>query len=43
MLYGYPGNNRRDSCISDGKWEEYVNHIMEYLGFIINSQALTVT
>jgi hypothetical protein len=43
MLYGYPENDRRNSCITDGKWEVYVSHIMEYLGFIINSRDLTVT
>jgi hypothetical protein len=43
MIYGYPGDDCRDSCISDGKWEAHVNHIMEYLGFIINSHDLTVT
>jgi hypothetical protein len=43
MLYGYPEDDCRDSCISDGKWEVYVSHIMEYLGFIINSRDLTVT
>lgn len=37
MIYGYPGNGRCNSCISDGKWEAHVNHIMEYFGFIINS------
>ena len=43
MLYGYPAEDRRDSCISAEKWIVDVTPKMEYLGLIIDSRALTVT
>jgi hypothetical protein len=43
MLYGYPAEDRCNSCISAEKWIVDVTPKMEYLGLIIDSRALTVT
>jgi hypothetical protein len=43
MLFGYPSDDRRQSCLNDDKWDPFVSHIMAYLGFIINSPDMTVT
>ena len=43
LLFGFPADDRRQSCLNDEKWDPYVSHIMAYLGFLINSRDLTVT
>ena len=43
LLFGFPSEDRRDSCLSADKWDRYVSHIMLYLGFLINSRTMTVT
>jgi hypothetical protein len=43
ILFGFPHEDRRQSCLSDDKWDPFVSHIMLYLGFLIDSRAMTVT
>jgi hypothetical protein len=43
MLFGYPEDDRRSSCLNDEKWDPHVSHIITCLGFIINSRDMTVT
>jgi hypothetical protein len=43
LLFGFPGDNRRQSCLSAEKWDPFVSHIMLCLGFFINSRTMTVT
>ncbi len=43
LLFGFPHEDRRQSCLSDDKWDPFVCHIMLYLGFLINSRDMTVT
>jgi hypothetical protein len=43
MLFGFPEDDRRQSCLSDDKWDPFVTYIMLYLGFLIDSRAMTVT
>jgi hypothetical protein len=43
MLFGFPEEDRRNSCLADDKWDPFVCHIMLYLGFLIDSRAMTVT
>jgi hypothetical protein len=42
-LYGFPGDDRRQSCLNADKWERHVSHIMRYLGFLIDTRRLSVT
>jgi hypothetical protein len=42
-LYGFPEEDRRQSCLNDDKWEKHVSHIMRYLGFLIDTRRLAVT
>jgi hypothetical protein len=42
-LYGFPDEDRRQSCLNADKWENYVSHIMRYLGFLIDTRRLSVT
>jgi hypothetical protein len=42
-IYGFPADDRRLSCLNDEKWDPVVNYLMLYLGFIIDSRAMTVT
>jgi hypothetical protein len=42
-VYGFPGEDRRQACINDDKWDKSVSHIMRYLGFMIDTRAMTVT
>jgi hypothetical protein len=43
LLFGFPSEDRRASCLSDEKWDRFVSHIMLYLGFLIDSRKMTVT
>jgi hypothetical protein len=42
-LYGFPAEDRRQSCLNADKWENCVSHIMRYLGFLIATRQLSVT
>jgi hypothetical protein len=42
LLFGMPGCNRCGICLQDDKWDPDISHLMIYLGFIINSRAMTV-
>ena len=42
-LYGFPEEDRRQSCLNADKWENFVSHIMRYLGFLIDTRRLSVT
>jgi hypothetical protein len=43
LIFGMPGNDRRGVCLQDDKWDPVISHTMLYLGFIINSRAMTVS
>ena len=43
LLFGFPYEDRRQSCLSAEKWDPFVSFIMLYLGFLINSRDMTVT
>jgi hypothetical protein len=42
-LYGFPTDDRRESCLNDDKWEMFVSPVMRYLGFLIDTRCLSVT
>jgi hypothetical protein len=42
-MFGFPWDNRRQSCLSADKWDPFVSFIVLYLGFYINSREMTVT
>jgi hypothetical protein len=41
VLFGFPYEDRRQSCLSDDKWDPFVSHIMLCLGFLINFRDMT--
>lgn len=43
LISGMPGQERCDVCLQDDKWDHEISHLMQYLGFIINIQAMTVS
>jgi hypothetical protein len=43
LLFGWPDNDRRASCLAPDKWETDAVFDMLYLGFRICSRSLTVT
>jgi hypothetical protein len=43
LLFGWPDDDRRSSCLAPDKWEKDVLYEMLYLGFRICSQTMTVT
>jgi hypothetical protein len=43
LLFGWPSDDRRGSCIAPDKWDPVVNYIVLFLGYKINSRTLTVT
>ena len=43
LLFGFPSDDRRQSCLSAERWDSFVSHIVLYLGFLINSRDMTVT
>ena len=43
LLFGFPSDDRRQSCLSDEKWDRFVSHLVLYLGFLINSREMTLT
>ena len=43
LLFGYPEDDCRQSCLNANKWDPHLSHAMTHLGFIINSRDMTVT
>jgi hypothetical protein len=43
ILFGWPSQDRRSSCMAADKWEIYANHVVLFLGYYINSRTLLVT
>jgi hypothetical protein len=43
LLFGYPHDDRRSSCLNADKWDPNVCRIIMYLGFLINSRQMSVT
>jgi hypothetical protein len=43
VLFGWPTNDRRGSCIAPDKWDPLVSFIVLFLGYQINSRTLMVT
>jgi hypothetical protein len=43
LLFGWPSDDRRGSCIAPDKWDPVVTYIVLFLGYKINSHTLTVT
>lgn len=43
LLFGRPEDGHWQSCINDDKWDPWVSRIMLYLGFLIDSHAMTVS
>jgi hypothetical protein len=43
LIFGFPGDNRQGACLQDEKWNHTISHIMLYLSFLINSQAMSVS
>jgi hypothetical protein len=42
-IYGFPATDSRQSCLNDDKWEHYVCHVMQYLGFLLDTRKHSVT
>ncbi len=43
ILYGWPWQDRRSSCMAEYKWSNIVSYLVLFLGFYINSRTMTVT
>ena len=43
LLFGFPSDDRRQSCLSAKKWDPFVSFIRLYLGFLINTRETTFT
>jgi hypothetical protein len=43
VLFGWPWNDRRGSCIAPDKWDPVVSYIVLFLGYQINSRTMMVT
>jgi hypothetical protein len=43
ILFGWPGQDRRGSCIAADKWVNTASFVVLFLGFYINSRSMTVT
>ncbi len=43
LLFGWPVNDRRSSCLAPDKWEKNIVYDMLYLGFRICSRTMRVT
>jgi hypothetical protein len=43
VLFGWPNQDRRGSCIAPDKWDPLVSFIVLFLGYLINSRTLMVT
>jgi hypothetical protein len=43
ILFGWPHQDRRSSCMAADKWEIIASHVVLFLGYYINSRTLMVT
>jgi hypothetical protein len=43
VLFGWPTQDRRGSCMAPDKWDPLVSFIVLFLGYLINSRTLMVT
>jgi hypothetical protein len=43
LLFGWPDEDRRSSCLAPDKWEQHILYDMLYLGFRICSRTMRVT
>jgi hypothetical protein len=43
ILFGWPENDRRNSCMAADKWETTASFLVLFLGYYINSRTMTVT
>jgi hypothetical protein len=43
LLFGWPDDDRRGSCIAPDKWDPIVSYIFLFLGYRVNSRTLMVT
>ena len=43
VMFGFPAENRRPSPLNQAEWEETATASFKYLGFMINTRAMTVT
>jgi hypothetical protein len=43
LVFGWPGDDRRNSCMAEEKWAKEATNIMLFLGYYINSRTLMVT
>jgi hypothetical protein len=43
ILFGWPENDRRNSCMAADKWHTLANYIVLFLGYYINSRTMMVT
>ena len=41
-VFGPPGTDRRQSCLSEEKWNELASYTMTYLGFQIDTRAMVM-
>jgi hypothetical protein len=43
LIFGWPMDDQRSSCLAQDKWEPDATWIMLFLGFLIDSRVLRVT
>ena len=43
LLFGWPWQDRRSSCMAEDKWSNVASYLVLFLGFYINSRTMTVT
>ena len=43
LVFGWPGDDRRNSCMAEEKWAKEATYIMLFLGYYINSRTLMLT
>ena len=41
ILFGWPWQDRRSSCMAEDKWANVTSYVVLFLGFYINSQSMT--
>ena len=42
-LYDFPEEDRCRCCLNADKWDPVISHVMMYIGFLIDSRAMTVS
>lgn len=43
IIFGWPWQDRRNSCMAADKWENVASYLVLFLGFYINSRSMLVT